>query len=195
MIMANIASRTGIRPTSLAFRASVLTITSSGLLNVTTLYCLRGQWRLLHSSTWNCKSLMFIITYRQWCYIYTEGRFYNYIACTGTSVMEMMIIRNTVPRVGIETPSLAPWASVLTNRPPRLPNVTTLPTPTCLSGSLPKRSMQTTTIILVCTSKCWTSLKLHPWHFLLNLYNLIKTTDTLIFHTLRYLYWKGKTET
>ena len=56
---------------------------------------------------------------------------------------------NIVPRVGIEPTSLAFRTSVLNITSPRLPDVTTLPMPTCLPvylPSLPERSVQTTTI-------------------------------------------------
>ena len=48
------------------------------------------------------------------------------------------------PKVGIEPTSLAFRYSVLTITLPRLPDVTTLPTPIYLRGSLPERSVQTT---------------------------------------------------
>ena len=66
------------------------------------------------------------------------------IADMATSVIRVMKMGNSASRVGIETTSLALWASVLT--PPRLPDVTTLPTSNCLWGSLPDRSVQTTTL-------------------------------------------------
>ena len=47
-----------------------------------------------------------------------------------------MKMGNTVPSAGIEATSLAFRASVLSITPPRLPDVTMLPTPTCLCGSL-----------------------------------------------------------
>ena len=46
---------------------------------------------------------------------------------------------NIVPRAGIESTSLAFQTSVLTITPPRLPDVITIPTNTCLNGSLPER--------------------------------------------------------
>ena len=52
---------------------------------------------------------------------------------------------NTAPRVIIEPTSLAFQASVLTITQPRLSDVTTLRMLTCLYGSLPERSVQTTT--------------------------------------------------
>ena len=62
-------------------------------------------------------------------------------------VMDVMKIGNIVPRVVIELTSLAFWASVLTITPPRHHDVTTLPIPTCLYGSLRERSVQTTTLV------------------------------------------------
>ena len=55
-----------------------------------------------------------------------------------------MNMGNVALRKGIEPTSLAFQVGVLTTSPPRLPDVTTLPTPTCLceSLSLPKRSVQ-----------------------------------------------------
>ena len=47
---------------------------------------------------------------------------------------------NNVPRVGDDTTSLAFQASVLNITPPRLPDVTILPTPTCPYGSVPDKS-------------------------------------------------------
>ena len=64
----------------------------------------------------------------------------------GTSVVRVMKMGNIVLRAGIETTPLAFWVSVLTIIPHRLLDVTILPTPTCLCGSLLERSMQTTTI-------------------------------------------------
>ena len=46
-----------------------------------------------------------------------------------TSVMGVMKMGNIAPRTGIEPTPFAFWASVLTITPPRLPNITTLPTP------------------------------------------------------------------
>ena len=55
-----------------------------------------------------------------------------------------MKIGNIFPRAGIEVTSLGFWAMVLTITPQRFPDV--LPTPTCLCGSLPQRSVQNTTL-------------------------------------------------
>ena len=49
-----------------------------------------------------------------------------------TNVVGVMERRNIAPKAGIETTSLAFRANVLTITPPRLPAVTTLPTPTCI---------------------------------------------------------------
>ena len=46
-------------------------------------------------------------------------------------VRGVMTIGNIAPRAGIESTSLAFQHSVLTITTPRLPDVTTLPTPTC----------------------------------------------------------------
>ena len=48
---------------------------------------------------------------------------------------------NIALRVGIKPEFLAFWDSVLTISPPKLPDIITQPTATCLSGSLPKRTM------------------------------------------------------
>ena len=61
------------------------------------------------------------------------------ISTVGVTKME-----KTVPRAGIEPKSLAFRASVLTVTPHRLPDVTTIPTSTCLFSSLPQKSVQTT---------------------------------------------------
>ena len=58
-------------------------------------------------------------------------------------------MENIVPRTGIEPTSLAFPASVLTITPPRLSDVTTVPTPTNLCGFLPERLVQTTSIIII----------------------------------------------
>ena len=53
-------------------------------------------------------------------------------------VVVVMKIGNITPRARIESTSLALWACVLTISPSRLPDVATLPTPTCLYNSLTK---------------------------------------------------------
>ena len=65
-----------------------------------------------------------------------------------TSVMGVMEMANIVPRMGIKLTSLVFRARAVTNTPPRLPDVTILLTPTCLSGSLPERSVQTTILFI-----------------------------------------------
>ena len=60
-----------------------------------------------------------------------------------------MKIGTSAHRAGIEPMSLAFQASVLSITQPRLPDVTTVPTPTCICGSLPERSVQTTTLVAV----------------------------------------------
>ena len=52
-----------------------------------------------------------------------------------------------VSRVGIEPTSLAFVASVITFTLPRLPDVTTLPTTTCVCDPWPERSEQTITCL------------------------------------------------
>ena len=47
------------------------------------------------------------------------------------------------PGVGIEPTALAFRTSVLTITPPRIPDVTNLPMPTCVCGSLPEKSVST----------------------------------------------------
>ena len=68
---------------------------------------------------------------------------YGYYLSRGCDEME-----NIVSRAGIERPSLTFWASVLTITQPRLADVTMLPTPTSLCGSLTESSVQTTTLRL-----------------------------------------------
>ena len=65
-----------------------------------------------------------------------------------------MKTRNSESRVRFEPTYLAFCASVLTNTPPMLPDVTTLPMPTFLCDSLPERSFQTITFIYTFLFKC-----------------------------------------
>ena len=60
-------------------------------------------------------------------------------------VLCVMKMGNIAPRAEIEPTSLAFRASVLTITPPRIPYVTTLSKPAYLCGSMPERSVQTTT--------------------------------------------------
>ena len=60
-------------------------------------------------------------------------------------VMDMMKHGNITPRVALEPKiSFILGQCVLIITPPRLPDVTTLPMPTCLGGSLPGRLVQYT---------------------------------------------------
>ena len=59
-------------------------------------------------------------------------------------VMGVMKMAKTVPRVRLEPVSLA---SVLPFHHVGFPDVTTIPTPTCVCISFPQRSVQTTTLI------------------------------------------------
>ena len=66
-----------------------------------------------------------------------------------SNVMDVMKMGNIVPRVEIDDISLALRTSVLTIITQlRLSDVTTVPTLTCLCGSLPERSVQSTTLFL-----------------------------------------------
>ena len=103
--MGDIVRRTGLKPTSLAFWAIVIPLHHVGsVMSPLYLYllvhaapCLRGQFRLLNSSPWNCKSfnaynyvhtgkglahmyvLMNILFYQQTNkYIHTQGMFDNH---------------------------------------------------------------------------------------------------------------------
>ena len=63
---------------------------------------------------------------------------------------------NILHRVGIESTSLAFQAGMLITAPSSLPDVTILPTPPCLRGSLHEGSVKTTTLIPVdeCSKSC-----------------------------------------
>ena len=61
---------------------------------------------------------------------------------------------NIAHRAGIESISLAFRASVLTITPNRLPDITTLQTPTCLCGCLPERSVQSTEVTVTLVRHC-----------------------------------------
>ena len=60
--------------------------------------------------------------------------------------MGMIKMGYIAPRVGPELTSFAFYTGVTTVTTPRLPDAITLPTPTCLCGSLPERSVQTTAL-------------------------------------------------
>ena len=60
----------------------------------------------------------------------------------GYNVLDVKKMETSAPRGGIEPTSLAFHVNRLTISPPRFLDVTTLPTPSCLCDSLPKRSTQ-----------------------------------------------------
>ena len=81
----------------------------------------------------------------------TQGRVNYYkthslcgIMVTATSLIGVIKMGNTAPRVRLEPTYLVIGTSVLTITPPRLRDVTTLPAPTCLCSSLPERSVHLT---------------------------------------------------
>ena len=91
--------------------------------------------------------LMLTVTYA--VTLHTQGKFNSHtvhnlyrIMGTAVNVMGVSKMGNNAPRAGIKPTSLAFWASVLTLSPPRLADVTPLPTPTCLFSSLPERPLQ-----------------------------------------------------
>ena len=146
----NIVPRAGIKPTSLAFQASVLPLFHIGSL-ISPLYpnlpvyaapCLRGQCRILHLSPWNCKSF----------------NAYNYIH-TSNGLTQSRINNHTAHRSWSWQPVSRVWQKweilcleweldqhLWHSRPHRLHDVTTIPTPTCLCSSLPHNSVQTTAV-------------------------------------------------
>ena len=105
-------------------------------------------------------------------HIHIQGRFNNHtvhsvyrIMIMATSVMGVMKMENIVPRVGLKPTSLAFWASVLSFQTCRLPDLTTMHMSSCLCGSLPQRSVQTTIILyLVSMSLNYMSVsRKHCW--------------------------------
>ena len=60
------------------------------------------------------------------------------------NVVEVIKMGNIAHREGIEPTFIAFQAGVLTITPPRLHDVTILPKPTCVCGSLPERSVPIT---------------------------------------------------
>ena len=68
------------------------------------------------------------------------------ILVTETSVVGVMEMGNIVPRAGIKPTYLEFWTSLLSVTSHRLVDFTTIPTPICLYGSLPERSVQPTTV-------------------------------------------------
>ena len=126
MKMGNIVPRMAIEP---MYLASVLPLHHVGYL-MSPIYphiavyaapCLRGQCRLLHSPSCNCKSFN-AYNYMQAMalHIQTQDRFKNH---TGYSLYRIMVMAmhivnvmkmgNIVPRAGIEPIPLAFWACVL----------------------------------------------------------------------------------
>ena len=65
-----------------------------------------------------------------------------------TNAVGVTKMGNIVPRMGIEPTCLVFQVRVLTITPPRLPDITILPTSTRLCGSLLEMSVQTTTVIM-----------------------------------------------
>ena len=90
----------------------------------------------------------------------TQGRFNNPKVCSlykimlmATNVVEWMKMGNIAPKSRIKPTSLAFLAIVLTITLPRLPDLTTLPTTTCLLSTLMVRSEQTSTLAKRCCLK------------------------------------------
>ena len=146
--MRNIVPRAGIEPTSLAFQASVLTIKSPRLADVTTVATATSIYDFPERSVQPTSRppglvslLMLIITYIQamTLHLHTQDRLNNYPSCglhriivIATSGMGVMKMANIVPRVGIEPISLTFRANMPTVTPPRLPDLSTLLMPTCI---------------------------------------------------------------
>ena len=159
--MRNIVLRAGIEPTSLAFWGSMLPLHHVGSL-ISPLYpwlpvytapCLRGQWptTLVHLESFNAYNYIQTMA----LHIHTQGRFNNHTACslyrimvTAISVVGVMKMGNIGPRAWLEFRSLAFRASVLLHHI-GFPDITSIPTPTCLGNSFPQRSVQTTTLLLL----------------------------------------------
>ena len=164
--MTHIVPTAGIIPTSLAFWASVLPYHHIGSL-MSLLYPhnthLSMQFLALKVSgdyyTYPpgiVHILMLTITYIQVIalHIHTQDRFNNHtlhslyrIMVMATNDVGVMKMGNSVSRAGIKPISLVFWAMVLPFTQHRLPDVTSIPMPTCLCSSLPQRSGQTTTIL------------------------------------------------
>ena len=128
--MGNIVLCAGLEPTSLAIRARVLPLHHVGSLTsplyprplIYAVPCLKVQYRLLHSSPWNC---MYITAYN---YIHTDNGFtYTYTGQVqqphssqlvqghghATSVMGVTNMGNIVPRARVKPTSLTFPVSVL----------------------------------------------------------------------------------
>ena len=166
----NIVPRVGLEPTSLAFQASVLPIHHVGFL-MSSLYqrrpvceapCLRGQFRLLQSSSWNCKSFNAynsIHTYIHWSYTYIHGigsTTIQHVACTASWSWKQCHCCDEngkyCTQSGTQTHISGILDQCVTITPCRLPDVITIPTPTNVCSSLPQRSVQTTTPVSHSTS-------------------------------------------
>ena len=146
--MGNTVPRAGLKATSLAFWGSVLPLHHVGFPDVITI----PMPTCLYSSVPQTS----VQTTVQAVISHTQGRFNNHPGCSlcrtmlmATSVMSLMIMGNSVPKTGIEPTYLAFPASVLTITPGRLPDGTTIPTPTSPCSSLPMRSVQNTTVVMM----------------------------------------------
>ena len=141
MKMGNIAPGVEIEPTSLAFWASVLTITPFSLCLCSSLFERSVQTAYTHPHG-IVSLLLLTFAYTRamdLTYIHRQCMFENHTTCSlyrimvmVTRVMDVIKMGNIAHRAGIEPISLAFWASVLTIIPRRLPDVSMLPTPSCL---------------------------------------------------------------
>ena len=121
-------------------------------------------------------------SHRQWPYICihkVSSTTIQHIPCKGSwsrSDMGVMKMENTEPRVGLKPTSLALWASVLPLHHIHFPDVTTIPTPTCLCGHRDQSRL-----LQICSNKgqimdratCCEIVKLARANSLLDYYNLI----------------------
>ena len=149
--------QTRSEPSSLAFQASVLTTTPPRLPDVTmpppmpVCQCGSLLERSVQITTVYLSSVLvplellvfnaynYIHTGQVTLHIHTQGRLNKIterrvyrIMVTTTSVVDVMKMGNIAPRAEIKLSSLLFWVNVLTIMPPRFPDVTILPTPTCL---------------------------------------------------------------
>ena len=85
----------------------------------------------------------------QWLYNECMGIDYALYKCCIIIVVGVMKMGNIVPRAGNEPTSLAFYASVLPLHHIGFPDVMTMSTPTCLSSSLPERSVPPTTLLYI----------------------------------------------
>ena len=108
-------------------------------------------------------------------HLHTQGRFNNHTAHSFYRIMVMAMIvvdrikmGNIMRRAGTKATAVAFQAGVLTKKPPRLPDVTTLPMPVCLCScsSLPDMAVQSTTILSLpdLIHICIQEHKSEPWH-------------------------------